>query len=60
MNLRPVLYIQGLLLSILSISMVFPMLADIYFGYDDWKVFFVCIIFTAFFGGALVLSNRDI
>ncbi len=37
--------------------MVFPMLADIYFGYDDWKVFFVCIIITAFFGGALILSN---
>lgn len=33
------------------------MLADIYFGYDDWKVFFVCIIITAFFGGALVLST---
>ncbi len=37
--------------------MVMPMLADIYFGYDDWKVFFVCIIVTAFFGGALILSN---
>ena len=33
------------------------MLADIYFGYDDWKVFFMCIIITAFFGGALILSN---
>ena len=33
------------------------MLADIYFGYDDWKVFFACIIITAFFGGALILSN---
>ncbi len=37
--------------------MVFPMLADIYFGYDDWMVFFSCFIITAFFGGALVLSN---
>ncbi len=34
-----------------------PMLADLYFGSDDWKVFFVCIIITAFFGGALILSN---
>jgi len=33
------------------------MLADFYFGYDDWKVFFVCIIITAFFGGALILST---
>lgn len=37
--------------------MIFPMLADIYFGYDDWMVFFICIIITAFFGGALILSN---
>ncbi len=57
MDFRPILYINGVLLSILSLSMVFPMLADIYFGYDDWKVFFVCIIITAFFGGALILSN---
>ncbi len=35
------------------------MLADIYFGYDDWKVFFVCIIITAFFGGALIISNME-
>jgi len=33
------------------------MLADIYFGYDDWMVFFSCMIITAFFGGALILSN---
>tara|TARA_R110002095_G_scaffold16697_4_gene19990 strand:- start:7134 stop:8516 length:1383 start_codon:yes stop_codon:yes gene_type:complete len=37
--------------------MVFPMLADIYFGYNDWMVFFICIIITAFSGGALILSN---
>jgi len=58
MNIRPILYVEGLLLSILSISMAFPMLADMYYGYDDWKVFFVCIIITAFFGSALVLSNQ--
>ena len=57
MDLRPILYINGVFLSILSLSMVLPMLADFYFGYEDWKVFFVCIIITAFFGGALILSN---
>ena len=59
MDFRPILYINGLLLSILSLSMILPMLADIYFGYDDWKVFFVCIIITAFFGGALIISNME-
>lgn len=57
MDFRPILYINGVLLSILSLGMVMPMLADLYFGSDDWKVFFVCIIITAFFGGALILSN---
>lgn len=37
--------------------MVPPMLADIYFGYDDWKVFFACIVITSFFGGSLALGN---
>ncbi len=57
MDIRPILYVNGVLLSILSLSMVFPMLADFYFGYDDWKVFMLCIIITAFFGGALILST---
>ena len=57
MDFRPVLYILGLFLSIMSISMVIPMLVDIYWGSDDWKVFFLCIVITAFFGGSLVLSN---
>lgn len=37
--------------------MSLPMLADIYFGYDDWRIFFACMIITAFFGGALIVSN---
>lgn len=57
MDFRPILYVNGLFLSILSLGMVLPMLADFYFGYDDWKVFFVCIIITAFFGGTLILST---
>jgi len=57
LDLRPVLYINGILLSILSICMFLPLLADIYFGHDDWQVFFTCIIITAFFGGALIFGN---
>lgn len=56
-RVRPILFINGVLLIILSLSMVLPMLSDFYFGYEDWKVFFACIIVTAFFGGALVLSS---
>lgn len=57
MDCRPILYILGILLSILAISMVLPMLADIYWGNPDWKVFFLCIVITSFFGGSLILSN---
>ncbi len=57
LDFRPILYINGVFLSILSLSMILPMLADFYFGYDDWKVFFICIIITAFFGGALILGT---
>lgn len=59
MDLRPILFVIGVLLSIMSASMVFPMLADFYFGYDDWKSFFVCMVITSFFGGSLILSNRS-
>ena len=57
MDIRPVLYVSGMLLSIMSLSLILPMLADLYVGHSDWKVFFLCIIVTAFFGGSLVLSN---
>ncbi len=33
------------------------MLADLYTGHEDWKVFLFCIVITAFFGGSLILSN---
>lgn len=40
--------------------MVLPMMADIYWANEDWKVFFLCIVITAFFGGSLVLSNAGL
>lgn len=43
----------------MSISMVLPMLADLYFGHDDWKIFFISIVITAFFGGSLILTNNS-
>ncbi len=57
MDLRPVFYVTGLLLSTLALSMTIPMLVDMYFGNSDWKIFFLCILTTSFFGGAMVLSN---
>lgn len=59
MNFKPVLFVVGILISILSISMVLPMMADLYFAHEDWKIFFISIVITAFFGGALILSNNS-
>ncbi len=59
MNFKPVLFVVGILISIMSISMVLPMLADLYFGNEDWKIFFISIVITAFFGGSLILSNNS-
>jgi trk system potassium uptake protein TrkH len=58
-DLRPVFYILGILLIILAGSMTLPLLVDIYTNSDDWKVFFLCMIITTFFGGAFMLSNAD-
>ena len=60
MDFRPVLYILGILLSVMSVSMVLPMMADIYWGNSDWKAFFLCIVITSFFGGSLILSNSGL
>lgn len=57
MDLRPVLYVMGILLLALAASMFLPLLADLYVDNEDWKVFFVCMTLTAFFGGSLIISN---
>lgn len=57
MDFRPIFYTVGALLCTLAVSMVLPMMADIYVDNPDWKVFFVCILITSFFGGILVLTN---
>ena len=56
-DFRPIAYVIGILLSTLAVGMALPMLVDLYYGNSDWKVFFLCILTTAFFGGVLVLSN---
>ncbi|MBX2834659.1 MAG: TrkH family potassium uptake protein [Micavibrio sp.] len=57
MDIRPLLYIIGLMLLIMTCGMILPLLADLYLGNEDWRVFLVCVVLTSFFGGTLVLSN---
>ena len=59
MNIRQILYVVGIMLCILASSMFLPLMADLYIYNADWKVFLLCMICTAFFGGILTLSNTS-
>ncbi len=59
MDLKPVLHVLGLLLTILGASMVFPMAVDLLAGSSNWKSFFIAMLFTAFVGGTLALGNAQ-
>ncbi len=37
--------------------MFLPMATDLTLGNEDWKVFFFCMVFTGFFGGAMIITN---
>ncbi|MDX2222242.1 MAG: TrkH family potassium uptake protein [Rhodospirillaceae bacterium] len=56
-DLRPILHINGLLLTGLAIAMLIPSVADLLSGHPDWLAFWASAAATGFFGMALVLSN---
>lgn len=55
--IRPVLFINGLLLITLSVGMTVPMLADLAAGNADWQVFLVSALLTFLFGSLLATSQ---
>ncbi len=57
-DLRPVFFIIGVLLTILSATMILPMIADIAAREEDWSVFAASAAVTLFVGVALVFTNR--
>lgn len=59
MQLKPVFFIIGIFLTMLSVSMVIPALLDIYDGSNDWRAFLFATICTSFFGIILILTNRS-
>ena len=56
-DLRPVLYILGVLLCILAATMTIPALVDIYSDHEDWKVFATSSALTGFCGLLLLQAN---
>ena len=57
-ELRPILFIVGILLAVLALTMLLPALADLAAGHPDWKVFVSVALLTLFPGGALAFANR--
>lgn len=39
--------------------MTLPMMVDLYYENNDWRVFFLCALITGFFGGLMVLTTSD-
>ena len=57
-NIRPVLFVVGALLSTLAVFMFVPAMADASLGNPDWRVFMVAAFFTLFVGVTLLLMNH--
>ncbi len=56
---RPVVFILGVLLSILAIAMIIPAVVDAMIGHSDWQVFTAAAAATLFVGVAMVLTTRS-
>lgn len=59
MNFKPVFYINGIMLLVLSASMLFPVLVDFSDKNEDWRVFASAQIITAFAGFCLLFANQQ-
>jgi trk system potassium uptake protein TrkH len=57
-QIRPVLFILGLILAGLAASMVVPMLFDLDHGHRDWRAFAESAAITAFAAGLLIAGGR--
>lgn len=57
-NIRPVLFVVGILLTTLAVFMFVPALADAAVGNPDWRVFMAAAFFTLFVGVTLGLMNH--
>ncbi|MGE5146823.1 MAG: TrkH family potassium uptake protein [Candidatus Eiseniibacteriota bacterium] len=57
-DLRPVLYVCGILVATLGVLMTLPSVVDAAAGHPDWQAFALSALLTLFVGGGLVLTNR--
>ncbi len=55
---RPVVFILGILLSILAVAMIIPAVVDAMIGHPDWQVFTAAAGTTLFIGVSMILTAR--
>jgi trk system potassium uptake protein TrkH len=57
-ELRPVIFVIGILMSVLAVAMIIPAIVDIAVGHPDWQVFSVAAFVTLFVGVSMMLTTR--
>lgn len=57
LDFRPILLVNGLLLTTLGVAMLIPALVDLSAGHDDWGVFAASALLTLFMGVSFALTN---
>ncbi len=57
-ELRPVIFVTGILLSTLALAMIIPAVVDAAVGHSDWLVFTAAAGVTMFIGVSLMLTTR--
>ncbi len=57
-DLRPILFVVGVLLITLAAGMLVPLTVDLVRGEGDWYAFLTSAVVTVFVGGLLVLGER--
>lgn len=58
LNIKPILLAIGVLLTILSVTMLVPALADLYYHEEGWKAFLAASLLTSFTGVSLIFTNQ--
>ncbi|WP_371168361.1 TrkH family potassium uptake protein [Aliiroseovarius sp. 2305UL8-7] len=58
-DLRPVVYVTGLLVAALGITMLIPMGVDMYYGSSDWATFLESAVITTLVGGSMALATAN-
>ena len=59
LDIRPVLYVIGILLCLTSGAMIFPMILDLISSNDDWKVFLITSTITFFIGVVCIFAFKE-